>query len=63
MGKVLEFPGVLGSGEKRIGADVRLQAQLLAEMNEERAGLCAKDQQALRKFFEMNARFLRELSR
>lgn len=63
MGKVLDFPGVIGSGEKRIGADTRLQALLLAEANDERAELCTTNQPALRLFFEMNAKFYREIAR
>jgi hypothetical protein len=63
VGKVLEFPGVLGSGEKRIDAAKRLECLLMAELNEERAELCAPDQQALKTLFEMNARLFKEIAR
>jgi hypothetical protein len=63
MGKVLDFPGVIGSGEKRIGADLRLQALLMAEANEERAELCTKDQAPLKTLFQLNAKLLREVAR
>lgn len=63
MGQVVEFPGVLGSGEKRIDAATRLQCLLMAESNEERAQLCTKDQAPLRKLFEMNAQLLKDIAR
>lgn len=40
----------------------RMQAQLLAEMNDDRASLCTKDQPALKTFFQMNAAFLRAIA-
>lgn len=63
MGQVVEFPGVLGSGEKRIDAAKRLECLLMAESNEDRAQLCTPDQQALRKFLEMNAQLFKDIAR
>lgn len=40
----------------------RLEALLMAEMNEERATLCAPNQQALQKMFQMNAALFRRLA-
>ena len=36
----------------------RLEALMLASMNQERADLCSPDQPALREFFQMNAALL-----
>lgn len=47
---------------KLLSAQDRLEALLMAEMNDERATLCASDQQALRKMFEMNATLFRRLA-
>lgn len=47
---------------KFISAADRLQALMLAQMNEERAGLCSKDQGPLRAFLEMNAKFLKRIA-
>jgi hypothetical protein len=63
VGQILQFPGVLGSGEKCIDAAKRLECLLMAESNEERAELCAPDQQALKTLFEMNARLFKEIAR
>lgn len=51
------------AGSKEITAAERFQALLLAEMNEERAGLCADSQPGLRKMFEMNTEFLRSIAK
>lgn len=40
----------------------RLEALLLATINDERAQLCAKGQEGLRTIFEMNAKLLRRLA-
>lgn len=50
------------TGSKEITAAERFQALLLAELNEERAGLCA-DRPGLRTMFEMNAEFLRSIAK
>lgn len=47
---------------KFISAADRLQALMLAQMNEEKADLCAKGQEPLRVFFEMNAKFLKRIA-
>lgn len=47
---------------KLVSAEDRLQALILSVMNEERAEVCSPDQQALRKFFEMNAALLKRIA-
>lgn len=47
---------------RQLTADERMQCLLLAAMNDDRASLCAKRQEALRALFEMNANFLRSLA-
>jgi hypothetical protein len=47
---------------KTITAKDRMEALLMATMNEENASLCAPDQPALRKVFEMNAALFRRLA-
>jgi hypothetical protein len=41
----------------------RLQALLLAQMNEEKAELCTKAQAGIREFLLMNAKFLHEVAK
>lgn len=48
---------------KTISASDRLQALVLAQMNDERAELCSKDQSPLRVFFEMNSKFLMSIAK
>ncbi len=57
---IIKFPNARES--KVLSPHDRLEALLLAEMNEERAGLCAKGQEGLRTIFEMNAKLLRRLA-
>jgi hypothetical protein len=60
---VVDFPGVKKLLEPRVlTPEERTQCLLLATMHDERAEVCARDQAALRKFFEMNAEFLRSLA-
>lgn len=47
---------------KTISASDRWQALVLATMNDERAEVCSPDQAALRAFFEMNSKFLKEIA-
>lgn len=47
---------------KTISVETRWQALVLATMNQERAELCTKEQVPLRTFFEMNAKFLKEIA-
>lgn len=47
---------------KTISAQTRWQALVLATMNDERAEVCSADQAALRAFFEMNSKFLKEIA-
>lgn len=49
-------------GDKTITAKDRLEALLMAEINEEKAQLCSKDQGPLRTTFEMNAKLFRRLA-
>ena len=51
-----------GESIRILTAKERLQALVLAAMNEERAELCSADQPALRKVFEMNAALLRSFA-
>lgn len=48
---------------KTISAALRLQALILATMNEERAEICGPDQPALRLFLEQNAKVLKEIAK
>lgn len=41
----------------------RLQALLLAQMNEEKAALCTPQQSGIRTFLLMNAKFLHEVAK
>jgi hypothetical protein len=41
----------------------RLQALLLAQMNEEKAEMCTKGQEGIRAFLLENARFLHEVAK
>lgn len=41
----------------------RLQALLLAQMNEEKAQLCTKEQAGIAAFLLMNAKFLHEVAK
>ena len=47
---------------KFISAADRLQALVLATMNEEKAEACSPEQQPLRVFLEMNAKFLKRVA-
>jgi len=47
---------------KREAASIRMQALLLAQMNEEKAGYCDKQQPGLREFLLMNAALLRKVA-
>jgi hypothetical protein len=49
-------------GDKTITSKDRLEALLMAEINEEKALLCSKDQGPLRTAFEMNAQLFRRLA-
>jgi hypothetical protein len=49
-------------GDKTITAKDRLEALLMAEINEEKARLCSKDQGPLRVTFEMNAKLFRRIA-
>jgi hypothetical protein len=44
-------------------ASLQLQALLLAQMNEEKAALCTKEQAGIREFLLMNAKLLREVAK
>ncbi len=57
---ILKFPNA--REPKQLSPHDRLEALLLAEMNEERAQLCRKGQEGLRTIFEMNAKLLRRLA-
>jgi hypothetical protein len=48
---------------KTISADLRLQALILATMNQERAEACSPQQPALRRFLEQNAKVLMEIAK
>jgi hypothetical protein len=47
---------------KTISAQTRWQALVLATMNDERAEVCSSEQAALRAFFEMNSKFLKDIA-
>lgn len=47
---------------KIISASLRLQALMLAKMNEERAQLCGNGQEGLRAIFDMNAKLLMRIA-
>lgn len=47
---------------KTISADLRLQALILATMNQERAEACSPEQLALRRFLEQNAKLFMEIA-
>jgi len=49
--------------DKRISAELRLQCLLQAAANDERAQLCMRDLPALKVFFEINAKLLREVAK
>jgi hypothetical protein len=48
---------------RKAKASLQLQALLLAQMNEEKAGLCTKEQAGIREFLLMNAKLLREVAK
>lgn len=48
---------------KFISVADRMQALMLAQMNDEKADLCTKGQEGLRAFFEMNSKFLMEIAK
>lgn len=48
---------------KFISVATRMQALMLAQMNDEKAELCGKGQEPLRAFFEMNSKFLMEIAK
>lgn len=50
------------TGDKVLTARDRTEALLMAAVNDERAELCAPDQPAVRKVFEMNAALFRRLA-
>lgn len=58
---IIKFPNA--SEPKVLTPQDRLEALLLAEMNEERAQLCGKESPGLRTFFEMNAKLFRRLAK
>lgn len=47
---------------KTITAALRLQALLLAQMNQERAELCGRGQEGLKTMFDMNAQLLTRIA-
>lgn len=47
---------------KTITAALRLQAMMLAKMNEERAELCGRGQEGLKTIFDMNAQLLMRIA-
>ena len=48
---------------RKAKASIQLQALILAQMNEEKAALCTKDQAGIREFLLMNAKLLREVAK
>ena len=48
--------------DKILTAKDRMEALLMAAVNDDRAALCSREQPALRKVFEMNAELFRRLA-
>lgn len=48
---------------RKAKASLQMQALILAQMNEEKAALCTKDQAGIAAFLLMNARLLHEVAK
>lgn len=48
---------------RRAKASLQMQALLMAQMNEEKAAMCTKEQAGIRAFLLMNAKLLHEVAK